>query len=71
MEKPMKDVRIELASQHALQVDRETLRNRWEVDEHLQFVHITDQLAELNKHFTLAEEAIENSLAVIEQQLLK
>ena len=59
------------ASQHALQVDRETLRNRWEVDEHLQYVHVTDQLAELNKHFTMAEEAIESSLAVIEHQLLK
>ncbi len=59
------------ASQHALQVDRETLRNRWEVDEHLQLVHVTDQLAELNQHFTMAEEAIEHSLAVIEQQLLK
>ena len=35
------------ASQHALQVDRETLRKRWDVDEHLQLVHITDQLVEL------------------------
>ena len=59
------------ASQHALQIDRETLRNRWDVDEHLQLVHITDQLAELNQHFTMAEEAIEDSLAVIEQKLLK
>ena len=59
------------ASQHAIQVDRETLRNRWDVDEHLQLVHVTDRLAELNQHFTTAEEAIEDSLAVIEQQLLK
>lgn len=59
------------ASQHALQVDRETLRKRWDVDEHLQLVHVTDQLAELNQHFTMAEEAIEDSLAVIEQKLLK
>ena len=59
------------ASQNALQVDRETLRKRWDVDEHLQLVHITDQLAELNQHFTMAEDAIEDSLAVIEQKLLK
>ncbi len=59
------------ASQHALQIDRETLRNRWEVDGHLQLVHVTDQLAELNQHFTMAEEAIEESLAVIEHRLLK
>ncbi|KAK0514364.1 hypothetical protein JMJ35_002981 [Cladonia borealis] len=59
------------ASQHALQIDRETLRNRWDVDEHLQLVHVTDQLAELNRHFSMAEEAIEDSLAVIEQKLLK
>ena len=59
------------ASQHALQVDRETLRNRWEVDEHLQLVHVTDRLAELNQHFTMAEEAIDDSLDVIEHQLLE
>ena len=59
------------ASLHALQVDRETLKNRWEVDEHLQTEHVTDRLAELNQHFTLAEEALEDSLAVIEHELLK
>ena len=59
------------ASLYALQVDRETLKNRWEVDEHLRHEHITDRLAELNQHFTRAEEALEDSLAVIEHTLLK
>ena len=59
------------ASLYALQVDRETLKNRWEVDEHLRLEHVTDRLAELNQHFTMAEEALEHSLAVIEHELLK
>ena len=59
------------ASLYALQVDRETLKNRWEVDEHLRQEHITDRLAELNQHFTMAEEALKDSLAVIEHTLLK
>ena len=59
------------ASLYALQVDRETLKNRWEVDEHLRLEHVTARLAELNQHFTMAEEALEDSLAVIEHTLLK
>lgn len=59
------------ASLYALQVDRETLKNRWEVDEHLRLEHVTDRLAELNQHFTMAEEALKDSLAVIEHELLK
>ncbi|KAK3170713.1 hypothetical protein OEA41_002795 [Lepraria neglecta] len=37
------------ASAHALDVDRETLRARWEVDNNLQLQHIADHLAELNE----------------------
>ena len=59
------------ASLYALQVDRETLKNRWEVDENLRHEHVTARLAELNQHFTTAEEALEDSLAVIEHTLLK
>ena len=59
------------ASLYALQLDRETLKNRWEVDEHLRHEHVTDRLAELNQHFTMAEEALKDSLAVIEHELLR
>ena len=53
------------ASLHALQVDRETLKKRWEVAEHLRLERITNRLAELNQHFTMPEEAHEDSFAKI------
>lgn len=58
------------ASAHALTVDRETLRQRWELDEMLQLQQITDHLAELNQHFTTAENGIYSALDVIENRLL-
>lgn len=58
------------ASAHALDVDRETLRRRWEVDEMLQLQHITDNLADLNQCFTSAENGIHGALEVIEKRLL-
>ena len=58
------------ASVHAIAVDRETLRQRWEVDEHLQLQRITDNLVDLNDCFTSAEEGIHGALEVIEKRLL-
>ena len=58
------------ASVHAIAVDRETLRQRWEVDEHLQLQHITDNLVDLNECFTSAEKGIHGALEVIEKRLL-
>ena len=58
------------ASVHAIAVDRETLRQRWEVDEHLQLQRITDNLVDLNECFTSAEEGIHGALEVIEKRLL-
>ena len=58
------------ASAHALDLDRETLRRRWEVDEMLQLQHITDNLAELNEYFTTTENGIYAALDVIEKRLL-
>lgn len=58
------------ASAHALEVDRETLRQRWEVDETLQLQYVTDNLAELNGYFTATETAIYAALDVIEKRLL-
>ena len=58
------------ASAHAIAVDRETLRQRWEVDEHLQLQHVTDNLVDLNECFTSAEEGINGALDVIEKRLL-
>ena len=58
------------ASVHAIAVDRETLRQRWEVDEHLQLQHVTDNLVDLNECFTSAEKGIHGALEVIEKRLL-
>lgn len=58
------------ASAHALVVDRETLRRRWEVDEGLQLQHVTDHLADLNECFTTAENGIHGALDIIERGLL-
>lgn len=58
------------ASAHTLDVDRETLRQRWEVDTVLQLQRTTDNLADLNGCFTMAENGIHSALEVIEQRLL-
>lgn len=58
------------ASVHALEVDRETLRQRWEVDSELQLQHVTDHLATLNGCFARAENGIHAALEVIEKGLL-
>ena len=58
------------ASAHALDVDREALRQRWEVDEMLQVQHVTDRLAEVNEYFTATENGIHAALEVIEMDLL-
>ena len=58
------------ASAHALDVDRETLRQRWEVDEMLQLQHVTDDLAQLNEYFTATENDLYAALHVIETRLL-
>lgn len=58
------------ASAHTLDVDRGTLRQRWEVDSGLQLQHVTDGLADLNECFTTAENGIHAALEVIEKRLL-
>ena len=58
------------ASAHAVDVDRETLRQCWEVDQMLQLQHITDNLAELNEYLTATEHGIYAALDVIEKRLL-
>lgn len=58
------------ASAHAFGVDRESLRQRWEVDDWLQLQHTTDHLADLNEFLTIAENGIHSALEVIEQRLL-
>lgn len=58
------------ASAHALDVDRDTLRKRWDTDNFLQEQHITDHLSDLNRFFTQAEEGIRDALRVIENKLL-
>ena len=58
------------ASAHALDVDRETLRQCWEVDEMLQLQHVTDDLAQLNEYFTATENDLYAALDVIETRLL-
>lgn len=58
------------ASAHAISVDRETLRQRWELDEMLQLQQITNHLADLNECFTKAENGIYGGFEIIENRLL-
>lgn len=58
------------ASAHAIDIDRDTLRQRWEVDGNLQRQTVTDHLADLNHYFTRAEDGIRDALTVIEDSLL-
>lgn len=58
------------ASAHALDIDREKLRQCWEVDEMLQLQHVTDDLAQLNEYFTATENDLYAALDVIETRLL-
>lgn len=50
---------------------RDTLKRRWDSDRALQLQSVTDQLADLNECFTRSEEALRDSIAVIEERLLK
>lgn len=58
------------ASAHAVDVDRGTLRQRWEVDEGLQLQTVTDHLKNLNECLGRAEDGIRDGLGVIEKRLL-
>lgn len=58
------------ASAYALAVDRDTLRQRWEVDEDLQLQTVTDHFIDLNEYFCTAEDGIRDALDVIERRLL-
>lgn len=50
---------------------RDTLKKRWDVDRSLQLQFVTDHLAALNDCFTRSEEALKDSIAVIQERLLK
>ena len=48
---------------------RDTLKKRWDLDRGLQLQSITDELAALNDCFNRSEEALRDSIAVIEERL--
>ena len=50
---------------------RNTLKKRWDLDHGLQLQSVTDQLAVLNDCFGRSEEALRDSIAVIQERLLK
>ena len=50
---------------------RNTLKRRWDLDRGLQQQSVTDQLATLNDCFSRSEEALRDSIAVIQERLLK
>lgn len=50
---------------------RDTLKKRWDLDRGLQLQDVTDQLAALNDCFSRSEEALRDSVAVIQERLLK
>ena len=49
---------------------RNTLKRRWDLDRGLQLQTVTDQLAALNDCFNRSEEALRDSIAVIQERLL-
>ena len=51
--------------------DRNTLRERWEVDDSLKDISVTKDLSELNACFARIEEAIVEGTNMIEERLLK
>lgn len=53
-------------SQANIGKDRETLRERWELDVELQLQTVTDDLQTLNEYFSRAENAIREAIAVVE-----
>lgn len=50
---------------------RDTLKKRWDLDRHLQLQSVTEQLGALNDCFTRSEDALKDSIAVIEDRLLR
>lgn len=58
------------ASIRAINEDRHALRQQWEVDDRLQLLSVSNDLAELNKCFPVAEVGIEDAIDVIESRLL-
>ena len=59
------------AAANGMAADRESLRERWEVDIKLQLQTVTDDLAELNSRFGDAEQAVFSAIDIIEQRLLR
>lgn len=49
---------------------RVVLRRQWEMDERLQFLTVSNDLAELNRCFQVAENGIEDALDVVQKRLL-
>lgn len=57
-------------SEGNLQMDRESLRKRWEIDFDLQLQNVTDDLQEINECFSRAEKAIGEAITVFEERLI-
>ncbi|KAL9098752.1 MAG: hypothetical protein Q9163_005645 [Psora crenata] len=55
---------------HGIEIDRDSLRECWELDTELQLQNVTDDLAELNACFSEAEKVIARAIAIVESRLL-
>lgn len=55
---------------HNIDSDRDTLRERWEIDVDLQIQQTTETLADLNTHFQRAEASVAEAIAIVERRLL-
>ncbi|KAL9125660.1 MAG: hypothetical protein Q9217_005169 [Psora testacea] len=58
------------AASHGIGMDRDSLRERWEMDVGLQLQHVTDDLAHLNARFSDAKRVIASAIAIVEDRLL-
>ena len=59
------------AALHGIQLDRDYLRERWEIDDGLKEQKVTDDLTELNQRFHDAEQAITEAIGIVEGKLLR
>ena len=56
---------------HGVAVDRDSLRERWELDDELKAQTVTNDLAELNGQFRNLEEVISQATKIIEERLVR
>ncbi|KAG8528185.1 uncharacterized protein KY384_007102 [Bacidia gigantensis] len=58
------------AAAHSMDMDRESLRERWEIDADLKLQSVTDDLGDLNAKFHECQETMVQATRIVEEKLL-